>query len=73
MGTVRKVLKLKGSKSKKTLEPEEEKDDEVQYKCLDHEIEFQKRKLSYCYSAFVTSKELAEHVHDDRVNVRLSK
>lgn len=41
MGTVRKVLKLKGSKSKKTLEPEEEKDDEVQYKCLDHEIEFQ--------------------------------
>lgn len=26
-----------------------------------------------CYSTFVTSKELAEHQHDERVNVRLSK
>lgn len=125
MGTVRKVLKTRSSKGEKTMEPDEERDDEVQYKCLDHEIEFptedallyhlkndcakmlkQKNVCTFldengkccgvsfrygslltlhyarihelnacdsCYSAFVTSKELAEHVHDDRVNVRLSK
>lgn len=26
-----------------------------------------------CYATFITTKELAEHQHDERVNVRLSK